>query len=312
MNLHPLKVAYAKASRRRQYAQLRWGGYRRGRVLAGRCGFFGNMFMTLNGIRLCEAASVQPEPYWDGESLFYDDAHGDNAWAYYFQTVPSLTSATAPRTPSADKTLPFKPTADTIFPLYPNMGIRATYAEVIRRFVRLRPDVQADIDALIHRLFGDRVTVGVHVRQTDTVAGFEARKTFGLDAYCRAIDEYLRRSPDAGIFAATDSVAAIDALRDRYGSQLVALDCIRSTDNVSIHGHYDGGVPGSPYQKGLEVVRDAYLLSRVDHLVRVNSRVTAYSLCLNPSLTFTEIGGDDGKMDALPWLQTNAAPAEPS
>lgn len=89
-------VGFLCHARRRAFQlRFRLGRHRTARLLAGRCGFFGNMFMTLNGIRLCEAAGVLPQPFWGQESLFYEKEHGTNAWEYYFDrvTVPGIDSS---------------------------------------------------------------------------------------------------------------------------------------------------------------------------------------------------------------------------
>jgi hypothetical protein len=300
---HAIRSSAGAARRRWSFYKLRRGGYSAGRLLAGRCGFFGNMFMTLNGIRLCEAAGVRAEPFWGpDDSLFYDPARGENAWLYYFQDVPPPPGYKPPADATAARVMTFRPTAHTIHPRYAGMGIRASYAECIRRYVRLRDDVSAAIDEAARTTFGTGPVVGVHVRQTDTVSGFENRRSFDFDRYYKAADAYLAKEPSAKVFVASDSAPAVEEFRRRYPDRVVALDCIRSTDGRSIHGHYDGGVQGSPSQKGLDVVRDSYLLSRVSHLVRTDSSVTTYSLCLNPTLTFTDLSLDAGR-GATHWLQ---------
>ena len=297
MTSQTLQLTYTRARVRANRWRLRLGGFDSARILAGRCGFFGNMFMTLNGIRLCEVAGVAARPYWGRQSLFYDPARGGNAWDYYFQPVQTTPSAAGPDGRQAS----FKPGADSIYPRYSDMGVRHSYHECIRRHVRLREEIADDLQRRQRDLFGGRPVLGVHMRFTDATAGYELRKTKAMQEYFAAVDARLERLPDAVIFAATDSVQAVAAVRERYGGRTVALDAIRSDSDVSIHGHYDAGVPGSPYQKGLDVVLDAHLLAGVDHLVRINSRVTAYSLCLNPRLTFTNVGGDLGA-EELPWL----------
>ncbi len=273
---------------RRQFLQLklRYGRYSSARILAGRCGFFGNMFITLNGIHLCEAAGVLPEPFWDQKSLFFDRNHGGNVWEYYFEPIdmPGHT-----RSLDVARKLAFKPDAARIGPRNNGHTVLETYHQCIQKYVRLKEPIQREIERLRTDLFSNKRIVGVHARFTDAQAGFENRSVPPMAKYFQSIDEYIIINPVDRIFVATDSLSALQSFQQRYGDKIIALDCIRSIDNTSIHGHYDSGLPGSPYLKGLEVIRDAYLLSSVTHLIRANSRVTAYSLCLNPDLTFTDV-----------------------
>jgi len=286
---HAIMKAYARMRMQATMLRLTYHGHPRARILAAPCGFFGNMFMTLNGIRVCEAAGVQPEPWWRETSLFYEPGNGDNAWDYYFKPVAVVPEVMPERTLRAREAISFKPNAGAIYPVYPGLDVRASYARCIERNVALQDELRADMDRTVERLFGDAHILGVHVRLTDVMRGFEDRKAASMQQYFEAIDAYTVTQPDCRIFVATDSVQALDALRMRYADRILALDCIRSVDDTSIHGHYDSGVSGSQYQKGLDVIRDAYLLSRVHSLVRVHSSVTAFSLCLNPSLSHQNI-----------------------
>ena len=246
-----------------------------------------NMFITMNGIRLCKAAGVLPQPFWDRESLFFEELHGGNVWEYYFEQIilPGVDSSS-----EAPAKIAFKPDAAPIGPRYNGFSVRETYHQCIERYVKLKEPIRKEIDLAKTKLFSGLNVVGVHARFTDTQVGFENRSSPLIAEYFQKIDEYSASNPVDRIFVATDYLPALQQFQRRYGDKVVALECIRSVDNTSIHGHYDSGLPGSPYLKGLEVIRDAYLLASVAHIVRVSSRVTAYSLCLNPNLTFTDVG----------------------
>ena len=290
---HLARIMLGKVRWHWAIARMRSGLLSTARIRAGPCGFFGNMFMTLNGIRLCEWAGVRAEPDWrKDDSLFYEPAHGENAWRYYFEDVPPPPGFDDPGVGGAvasGRVMTFRPAAVSIYPLYPGLGVRRSYAECIRKYVRPRPDVRTEIDRLADQLFGQDHVLGVHMRLTDTTTGVESRTSLGLQRYYDAIDRYSLNYPNCRIFVASDAEPAVEELRNQYPGRVVAIEAIRSTDTTSIHGHYDSGVPGSPYRKGLDVVRDAYLLSRVKYLIRANSRVTMYSLCVNPDLAFEEI-----------------------
>jgi hypothetical protein len=268
-------------------------------IAPGRCGFFGNLFITLNGIRLAESAGVNGIPNWDYRCLYFDPERGGNAWNYYFES-PDIDSNFDRLHATSTWELP--PSADTIFPLYPNLCIRQSYTECIRRHIRLRQDVQEEFNELRYSLFGNQKFIGVHIRHTDAAANHEDRSVAELVKYCQIIDRRLDDLPDHELFIATDSVSSLEYMNKRYGKRVFAIDCIRSEGLVSIHGHYDDGVKGSPYQKGIEVIYDALLLASTKHLIRTHSRVTEYSLCVNPNLTFDNVMGDTD-LQRAPWLK---------
>lgn len=131
------------------------------------------------------------------------------------------------------------------------------------------------------------------MRLTDTTAGVEGRMAVELGDYVIKVDEWVDRNPDGVIFLASDAEEAIDHFKSRYGSRVLSSAARRSTDGNSIHGHYDKDLAGSPIEHGRQVLVDAILLAQTAHLIRCHSRVTCYSLCLNPSLSFDDLSLDE-------------------
>ena len=274
-------------TRRHAYRlRLRYGKHTSAHILAGHCGFFGNMFMTLHGIRLCETANVRPHPLWGVESLFFERKYGPNVWDYYFVKIPVINNSEASETRPQ---LTIKPDAMPIAPLYTGLNTRESYNRCIRKYVQIKEPIQKQINKVKDMFFMHQHVIGVHGRFTDAQAGFENRQTAPVEKYFHVLDKYMANNPVDRIFLATDSLHALVKFKKRYGKYIIALDCFRSKDNTSIHGHYDSGIAGSPYVKGLEVIQDAYLLSETSHLISVKSRVAKYSLCLNPHLTYTDV-----------------------
>jgi hypothetical protein len=273
---------------RRHYYHLRlkYGKHTSAHILAGRCGFFGNLFMTLNGIRLCETANVLPQPLWGEESLFFEKAYGPNVWEYYFERIVPLDNE---ELLGSGLQIAFKPDAVSITPLYSGLNARESYNRCIENYVKLRKPVQKSINEVKDQFFANQHVIGVHARFTDAQAGYENRTTAPMAKYYQVIDDHMVNNPVDKIFVATDSHQALVEFKKRYGTYIIALDGLRSKDNTSIHGHYDSGISGSPYLKGLQVLQDSYLLSSVNHLISVYSRVASYALCLQPHLTYTDI-----------------------
>lgn len=251
------------------------------------CGFFGNMFMTLNGLRLCEVAGVTGRPLWGRESLYFERQHGENVWEYYFEKSDNKEDDLRAR--ASGDVFVFKPDAMDIENYYPGLDSRQTYRLVIEKYVHLKQDLLEDIDTIANAYFlGERV-LGVHCRLTDNYRGYESRYPHSVDEYLVCTDECLDAYGLNRIFLASDSNHALRIFRKRYGKRVIALEGIRSDDYTSVHGHYDKGVAASGYRKGFEVIRDAYLLSKACHLIGAPSKVTKFSLSLNGELDLTEV-----------------------
>jgi Alpha-(1,6)-fucosyltransferase N- and catalytic domains len=266
--------------------RLKYGPHTSAKILAGRCGFFGNMFITINGIRLCELAGVSPQPYWDETSLYHDKTHGTNVWDYYFNPIQNedLESSV-----EKDRSFEFKPDGFPLTPLYPRCNRRESYHQCIQKYVVLNEEVKNEIEKFKTEYFANKNILGIHARFTDTILGFENRLASTVTEYIDAIDNYLIHSPVDKIFIATDSEPHLQEFIQHYGAKVIYQDCLRSQNDNSIHGHYDTGVAGCNFQKGLEVIKDAYLLSATSHLIGVFSMVSTYSLCINVKLAYTAL-----------------------
>jgi hypothetical protein len=277
--------------RQAHYLRLKYGTDTSAKILAGRCGFFGNLFITINGIRLCELAGVSPQPYWDETSLYYNRKHGQNVWEYYFNPIPHLDLTSKERHSTR---FAFKPDALPLAPLYPGANRRESYHQCIQKYVSLNEGLKSGIEKFKTEYFDKKNILGVYARFTDTTLGFENRLAPTVSEYIEVIDKHLVHSPVDRIFIATDSESHLQKFIQRYGTKVIYQDCLRSQNNNSIHGHYDNGVPGCPFQKGIEVIKDAYLLAATSHLICVYSMVPTYSLCINKSLSFTPLSNDHG------------------
>lgn len=268
-------------------------------IKSGGCGFFGDVFLALNGIRFAERHGMAARVCWGSRSLYHDVEREPNAWDYYFRSNAFDFSGTGDRRFGA---LPYRPGADTFEP-YDGMTVRASVNQAIGNWCRPRGDVTAVVDEFVERHFQDGATLGVHVRLTDAAAGHEDRKTVGLEHFVDATSDWLGRNPGGRVFLAADDERVVSRFSEVFAGRVIAQSCLRSTDGTSLHGHYDGGVVGRPYRKGFEVLVDALLLARCNHLIRTHSRVTCYSLCVAPSLTWTDLDVVQFGVDRTPWLR---------
>lgn len=272
------------------------------KITPGNAGFFGEVFCVLNGLRLAEHHGLVAEIAWGPGSLYFEQGYtqdGD-AWRSFF--ARSLFDF---RKPGDSRSplfwLRLKPGAHDFVP-YPGLSTRLSLKKALHEWCQPKPDIATEADAAWSRLAKGRDMLGVHIRLTDAAAGLENRKAVAKEHFFAAADGWLKDHPDAGIFLATDESQIVSAFEGRYGERVTYQACLRSVDGTSVHGHYDPGVGGSPYRKGREVLVDALLLARCAHLLRTHSRVTAFSLCWSPNLTYRDLEIEITAINRTPWL----------
>lgn len=264
----------------------------------GTAGFFGEVFITLNGLRLAEKLGVAARVEWGAGVPYFEAERGPNAWDYFFEQSAFEFAQARPRLPLW---LPYRPGAEDFDP-YSGLSVRASAGRALHAWCRPRPEISDEVTAFAAAHFKAGKTLGVHVRFTDAAAGRENRKTVDIDTYFAEANRWLDNAADGVIFLAADDQRVVEAFAARYPGRTVHQECLRSTDGTSIHGHYDAGVAGSPYRKGYEVLVDALLLARCDHIVRTHSRVTCFTLCWNLALTYTDLEKTILGIDRTPWL----------
>lgn len=253
------------------------------RIPSRPCGFFGNFFITLNGLMFCDSIGARGVPWWDRDCPYLDPSRSSNAWSMFFRD-PSAADAEAVTRPR----FVYFPTADHM-PPYRAATPREAAHTLMNRFAEPRPEFLAEAAAFAADHFVPGKTLGVHVRGTDARRGLEDRRSISFDIIHEEVAARLHQEPDTRIFLASDEERVVADFRRRYGAAVCYRPCARSTNGESIHGHYDAGVAASGFEKGRDVLLDALLLSQVDFLIRTHSAVTTYSLCRNPELAYVDL-----------------------
>lgn len=267
------------------------------------CGFFGNFFITLNGLAYCDRIGATGIPLWDRDCLYLDGPDSGNIWDTFFYSPERAGSLIAPLT-----ALPrYFPTAHHMT-AYQALSPRLAAHRLMNRFAEPRDYLTDACEQFVRDEFRGCPVVGVHVRGTDARQGIEDRAAISSETIHAEIAERLQQTPDALLFVATDETSILRAFQDRYGSRVRYRDCIRSADGRSIHGHYDTGVTASGLDKARDVVLDALILSRCDFLIRTHSSVTTYSLCRNPFLSYVDLEIKYLNLVRQSWLHESPLP----
>lgn len=268
-------------------------------IKTGRAGFFAEVFMTLNGIRLAERYGLRAKVIWGEASPYFDHIARSNAWTEFFENDTFDFSKSKRRLMPV---IPYRPGAHHFVP-YEDLTVRKSVSQAIGNWCRPRPDITKRADDLIKSSrAGDKRVLGVHIRRTDTIPGHDMRRSVDVTSFENAIDERLSQNQFDTIYLATDDQEIADQFKLKYKDRVKLQPCMRSQDGNSIHGHYDQGTEGDPTEKGREVLIDAIVLANCDFLIRTHSSVTLYSLCLNPELKFLDLEKELLRSNLTPWL----------
>lgn len=253
------------------------------RIPALDAGFFANLNNVVSVLGTClgkdgvRAARVD----WTvrpGMSDFSYGEVGTNVWDQFFEPLDFAQI----------------PAEETDAPVFPDYSITDIYAyrlhkrdrrwrrekhAIYERFVKLRPHVQAHVDAIATAMFSGGPIIGVHARHSgisvENVFDVPTAGTFVAHAH-RLAEAY----PGARILLATDSQAAAQVFAQAFGNRLLMQNGVeRSGGDGQVHQG-----PGGSQARGLAVLTDALLLAKCNALLHVNSNIATAVGYINPNL----------------------------
>jgi hypothetical protein len=299
-------------------------------VFSRPAGLFSLYLQVLGQVFLCRQAGIVPIVYFNSRTLYWSDrGHNGarNVWEYYFEPVSDLGITDVVDAGQAEleqaeiwefsrhedqmQLPPIPPERAGKIIVRPGAIVSNTYpmqtvpfiwemsarrkrllSQVIRESIRVRPCV-ADKAARFRREQFRSNVLGVHIRGAE---GARSRVFYApgglvpLERYFREIDAYIAAYPFSGIFCATDSQGALDALEERYGSRLVYYPATRLTPSDERVGLHNATPEGhSKAAIGEEVVTDWLLLGSCNHLLHGYSNVSLTARLINPMLPHLDV-----------------------
>ena len=280
------------------------------------------MTFVLNQILYCEKHGLLPVVYFgpwsvDGPNAYHDPERGDNMWDYYFEPVAEYTYSDIqalivdPKHPVTEKNLVHlddddlsylhggNPDSIYNYPYgyYTDLEENPDdwYAQqrhkaqiLIEKYIRVRKELVAEVDAFVENKFKDHRVLGLHIRGTDKGCASEARhisKIIPPEKYFPHIDEYIQQHPGAKIFLATDQAQYVEQMQAKYASRILSQSTILSDSQVNSFQKQDG----NNYEKGKEVLLDCLILSRCHQLLKCASAVGEYAHYFNADLTSLDL-----------------------
>ena len=210
-----------------------------------------------------------------GAGLYYESAFGPNWWDYYFEPIDIGGDSSAP--------------SRVVSPYYHDLCAnriertmpRERAAQLVARYVVLKPRIRDIVGACMREHWGDAVVLGIHYRGTDKAA--EAPRV-PYEEVATVVRSAIRSAGrPCKLFLATDEQAFLDYMRDRFPGQLLYREMFRSADGRAIDVvNADGN-----HKKGEDAVVDCVLLSRTHALIRTASNLSLCAALFNPQLPAT-------------------------
>ena len=144
---------------------------------------------------------------------------------------------------------------------YDGLSIPDIYRLFWRKYFRPSDRVTARIEQFVARHWPQGPVLAVHMRDGDH--RYEQANLLDVNAqYFATIDRLLAEQP-AALYLMTDSSAAVEAFRARYGDIVFTTDAQRTPDDTGIH--YREGT--DRVQLGVDILSDMLLATRADRFV---------------------------------------------
>lgn len=261
-------------------------------------GMFSNVNELVQYLYMAESGSYTFYIDWR-HSCYKEDIFGKNPWEYYFEQCFSQDKSESLGLLPVGKAIACSQN-NIITPRLKNGQCnplllpkdRFLPHRLIKKYIHLKPQVNEIIDRFKKEYFNNHV-IGLHLRGLGRNHGGAAqlRQQGGgvlavdYERFFHYIDQRLSIQTDAKIFVCSDSQDVIDHVVDVYQDKVITYDATRSAFGEMHAQHkHNSGLSFSPYKLGLDVLIEAYLLSKTSYFVHGNSNVANYVLCLDPNI----------------------------
>lgn len=249
-------------------------------------GFFAEFKAVLEELLYAERMGFAPVVTFGKDFLYYDEELSittDNAFCYFFEPVGEEKNLEN----SMNVVMARECHCKYIEDLYGATGysipleLQTELVRILSRYIKIKNGLCIEFDTMFREIFPDENILGVHYRGTDFKKGYYNHPVaVSLEQLISEVKEVFEQGNFAYIFLATDVDGTLDALKKEFG------DCVRQFQDV-YRGDSDVSVAFSKsdrtrhhYRLGIEVLRDAYALSRCQGLVAGLSQVSFSSRLL--------------------------------
>ena len=262
-----LGLVAAKLPVRKEYLILHTAGYDTGMFSQ-----FATVLGLLEHYENCESNYAGLHVDFADRGLYFDPAIGQNWWTYFYEPIEFGAKCGA-----AEKAIDDR--LHIIFAARTEETMsRKRGAELVRRYVRVRPYIQEKVEAFVDKNFEGAFVIGIHYRGTDKC---QETPRVPYERVHAAVLKAIHECPTDRykVFLATDEQPFLDYMYAHFTDRLVYCEAYRSID-----GSPTDIRKGNNYKKGEEAVLDCLLLSRCNYLIRTSSNLSLFSTFFGPQV----------------------------
>ena len=203
--------------------------------------------------------------------LYYDPAHGENWWKYYFEPIEFG------RIEHGATTIVSVRQHDIFAHAIARLSRKRGHA-LIGRHVRPKTCISDKVEPYVRENFHDSFVIGIHYRGTDK---FEEAPRIPYERVHAAVLDAIKTAMPVRykLFVATDEQAFLDYMLAEFPGVLAYRTMSRSIDGKPTHLK-----EASNYDKGEDAIIDCLLLARSDYLIRTASNLSLCSTLIEPEL----------------------------
>jgi len=237
-------------------------------------GFFAEFKTLLENLMFAEKYGFIPCVRYGKKYAYYDEdkKECDNPFEYYFEPIGKEIDYQ-----NAVNVLVSKPEYGQSFEFVGNRNADGYHfsdvmvdnlVDVLKKYVRIKPEIIEGFDMQYNELTNNQKVLGVHYRGTDFKVGYDKHpKQVELQQICDMIESALGKYGFSKVFIATDDNSALDLFIEKYGSKVVFCRDVKRSSGCESVAFSSSDRREHHYKLGLEVLRDAYYLSRCDGLI---------------------------------------------
>jgi hypothetical protein len=232
----------------------------------GGSGFFSNVFQVLGHLAIADALNMTPVVEMESIKTFYNEADPingtTNAWEYYFRQpcdVPLETVYKSKYVVVCNGRFNWS--------IYDDLE---TPGRLVRKYLHVQSHIQSFADKFVSDSFTGKKVLGIHFRGQEMARTphhpTPATPTQMIERARMLLDRY---SIDR-IFIVSEEQAYVDTIKGLFGDIVTSTAAFRTYD-INAYDIRPYPRQDHMYNLGLDVLRDAIILSRTDYLLAVGA-----------------------------------------
>lgn len=244
-------------------------------------GFFAEHRRTLLGLYYADRLNMTPVVYYGDDYRYHEDEPvngATNGFEYYFKQTSDVSYEEALVSQNVVFFAPchLKIDDSVEFSFYqPSMEELRISAEMQKKYICLRPELEKKIMGDINTLLKGKKTIGIHVRGTDFRLGLKNHPIpVDVVQHLENVRYAFEKCGFEQAFIATDEEKTILAAKEMFGDRVVFYNDVFRSNEETAAQYMEVDRRLHKYRMGVEVLRDMMTLAMCDALTAGLSQVS--------------------------------------